>query len=118
MEAESELARRFDKRLEDPFAPARKDVVVICGKRASAQEQPGHRRPGGYADRVGVDLSPDRVQRTEPLEQPSVRDVAASGPLVHVVVRVDQARNPNAVRQVDPPAGGPPPAPPPTPFNP
>ncbi len=101
MEAESELARGFDKRLEDPFAPARKDVVMIRRERASAQEQPGHRRASGDTDRVGVDVSPNRIERTEPLEQSSIRDVTTSGPLVHVVVCVDQAGNRNAVRQME-----------------
>ncbi len=101
MEAQAQLARCLDQRLKDALAPTRKHVVVVGRQRAPAQQQPRHRSAGGEADSVGVDLGPDRVQRPQPLEQTPVRHIAASRPLVHVVVRVDQAWNGDAVRQVN-----------------
>ncbi len=101
VESQAQLQHRLDQRLEDSRPAVRKHVVVVGRKGAAAQEQT---RRGGVCsnpNRVGVDARPYRVKRPQPLEQRSVRRVTTRRPLVHVVVRVDEARHDHAVRGVD-----------------
>jgi hypothetical protein len=52
---------------------------------------------------VGVDARPHRVELGEPAEQSFLLGEPTSGPLVEVVVGVDQARRRQAARPVDDP---------------
>ena len=97
MKAQAELSRGFDEGLEDAMSSSRKDVVMVGGERAAGEEEPGHRGPGGYAHAVSVDPRPHRIEGAKPFEQGAVGHVTPGGPLVHVVVGIDQARHGDAV---------------------
>src|SRR5580658_4875459 len=81
-------------------AAAREHVVMISGGRAARPGQPGERGGGRISHDLLVDSRPDRVQLGQPAEQRRVGSPAPGGPLVEVMVRVDQARGGQA-------AGGP-----------
>ena len=101
VKADAELARHLHERLEKARPAVRKDVVVIGGEGASAQEQLRHRGACRDAHAVCIDACPHRVERAQPLEERAVGNVAARCPLVHVVVRVDKPRHGDAVGLVD-----------------
>ncbi len=82
-------------------AVAREDVVVVGDGGAAGQREPRHPGgAGGVRDPV-VEAAPDRVERDQPLEERVVGGHAAGGPLVEVVVGVDQARGDQAAVGLD-----------------
>ena len=74
--------------------------------------QPVRRQPPQRGSRRGphdllVDAGPHRVQRGEPLEQRGVDGQPAGGPLVQVLVGVDEAGGQHAAGAVDHAVGSP-----------
>ncbi len=103
MQPHADPLGRGDHRAENVAAGPGKDVVVVGGRGAAGQRHPGQaRRRGGVCD-LRVNARPDRVQLGQPVEQRRVRRVAASGPLVEVVVGVDQPRGDQAAGRIDAP---------------
>ena len=101
VEAQADLARRLDLDREQVAAVAREEVVVVGGGRAARageRDEPGAR--GGLLDRL-VDVRPDRVELLQPLEQRVVLREPARGPLVEVVVAVDEAGRGEQAAAVD-----------------
>jgi hypothetical protein len=74
-------------------------VLVVQPVRAS--------HPSAAADAALVDAGPHRVQRGEPLEQRGVDGQAAGGPLVEVLVGVDQTGGQQAAGAVEHAVGSP-----------
>jgi hypothetical protein len=101
VEAHADRPRGVDLDAEQVARRAREDVVVVGGRRAPRARQRRQPRAGGRGDHRVVDVLPDRVQRDEPLEQRGLLRVAARGPLVEVVVAVDQARGRQLAGGVD-----------------
>ena len=82
-------------------APAREDVVVVGrGRAARARER---RQPGARGGRLHlvVDVGPHRIELDEPLEERRLLREPARGPLVEVVVAVDEARRGETAAAVD-----------------
>ena len=80
-----------DLDLEEVAGVSREDVVVVGRRRAARareRRQTGARR---CPARLGVDQRPHRVELDQPLEQRRLLSEAAGGPLVEVVVAVDEA---------------------------
>ena len=102
VEAQPDLARRLDLDLQQVAGVAREEVVVVGGGRAARageRDEPG--AGGGLLDR-GVDVRPDRIELLEPLEQRVVLREPARGPLVEVVVAVDEPGRGEQAAAVDP----------------
>jgi hypothetical protein len=105
VEAHVQLSRRLDLDLEQVLGVLRKDVVVVGARAAAGAQERGEAGAGGGALDARVDAGPGRVELLEPLEQRRLLGEAARGPLVEVVVAVDEARRGEAAARVDPPAG-------------
>ena len=91
VEAQADLARRLDLDRQQVARVAREQVVVVGGGGAArARERDQPRARGRLLDR-GVDVRPDRIELLQPLEQRVVLRQPARGPLVEVVVAVDEA---------------------------
>ena len=75
-------------------------MVVGRGRAARARErgQPG---AGGRRLDLGVDVRPHRIELDEPLEERRLLGEAARGPLVEVVVAVDEPGRGQAAAAVD-----------------
>ena len=103
MEADAQLARGLDLRVDEPVLAAGEEVQVIRAGRAPGQQQLGQAHAGGHAHAVGVDPAPDLVQLRQPAEQGRFlhrRDVARQR-LRQVMVRVDEAGQHDLARGVD-----------------
>jgi hypothetical protein len=75
-------------------------VVVGRGRAARARER-GEPGAGGRRLDLGVDVRPDRIELDEPLEERRLLGQAAGGPLVEVVVAVDEPGGGQAAARVD-----------------
>jgi hypothetical protein len=106
MEADVQLARGLDLHCEQVAGVAGEHVVVIGAGAAARAQEGGEARAGGGALDVGVDPSPGRVQLLQPLEQRRLLGEPAGGPLVEVVVAVDEAGGGEAAASVDAAAVG------------
>ncbi len=76
-------------------AAVRIDVQVIAGGRAAGEQQLGHRGLRRYRDHLRCEVRPHPVETREPAEQLGVlrgRNRARQA-LIHVVMRVHEARN-------------------------
>ena len=101
VKAQSYLLGRFHFRSQQVAAVLGEQVVVVGGRGASRQRQRAERCAGRVMFELRVQVTPDGVQRGQPLEQRRVLRVAASDPLVEVVMDVDQTRGGQAPRTVD-----------------
>jgi hypothetical protein len=102
VEPQADLAGREDLRLEQVPGAAREDVVVVHGRGAAGQGEPGEVRGRGGVQLVGAEPGPDRVERGQPAEEGVVRGVAAGDPLVEVVMGVDEPGRDEEPAAVDP----------------
>lgn len=91
VEAEPDLPGRLDLRGEQIPAPGREDVVMVAGGGAAGQGQIAQPRARRALHHLGVHRGPHLVERRQPLEQRGVLGEPLGGPLVEVVVGVDQA---------------------------
>ena len=108
VEAQADGRGGADLDLEEVPGVAREDVVVVGGRRAARareRRQAGARR---CPARLGVDQRPHRVELDQPLEQRRLLSESAGGPLVEVVVAVDEAGRRQVAAAVDPAGSGPP----------
>ena len=101
VEAHAEAARRLDLDLEQVAGAGREDVVVVGRGRAARARERGQPGAGGRPLDLGVDVRPHRIELDEPLEQRRLLGEAARGPLVEVVVAVDEPRRGQAAAAVD-----------------
>ena len=92
VEAHVQLARGLDLDREQVAGAAREDVVVVGARAAAGARQRGQPGAGGGALDVAVDARPHGVELLQPLEQRRLLRHAARGPLVEVVVAVDEPR--------------------------
>jgi hypothetical protein len=100
-EAHAHGVRRFDAVVQ-PHAVG-VDVEVVTAGGAAAQQQLGHGHLARHAHHLGRQAHPDRVEALQPRKQLGVLH-ARNRPrerLVHVVVRVDQARHHHMAAGVD-----------------
>ncbi len=100
-EAHADGVRRLDAVVQ-PHA-ARVDVEVVTAGGAAAQQEFRHGHLAGHAHHLGREADPNRVQALEPRKQLGVlhRWNRPRERLVHVVVRVDQARHHDMATGVD-----------------
>ena len=82
-------------------AVTREDVVVVGDGGAAGGREPRETRRGGGVRDLGVEPAPDRVQRDQPFEEGVIGGEAARGPLVEVVMGVDQTGRDQAAGAVD-----------------
>ena len=101
-EAQPQLARRLQLRLEDAAAAAREDVVVVEDGRAARERELRQAGARGGVLGFGVEPRPHRVQLDQPFEQRRVLRAGARERLVEVVVRVDEARCDERAAEVEP----------------
>jgi hypothetical protein len=101
VEAHAEPARRLDLDLEQVARARGEDVVVVGRRRAARARQRGEPGAGRRPLDVGVDVRPDRIELDQPLEQRRLLGQAARGPLVEVVVAVDEPGRRQAAAGVD-----------------
>ena len=85
-------SRGLDLGAQDVAAVARKHVVVVHRRRAPAEASQPSPAEAAAADDVLVDAAPHRIELGEPPEQGRVDGQPTGGPLVEVVVGVDQPR--------------------------
>ena len=89
-DADAELARGLDLRLDQAGAARREDVVVVEDGRAAAERELREPGAGGRVLGLGVDPAPERVQRPEPAEEIGLLRPGPRQRLVQVMVRVDE----------------------------
>ncbi|MGF6921279.1 hypothetical protein OKW28_005476 [Paraburkholderia sp. 40] len=101
MKAHADSARGHDAVVET--AAVRIDIQMVARRRAARQQQFGHRGQRRYFDHVRREVRPHLVQVREPAEQLGVLRGGnrAREALVHVVMRVDEARNHEMAVQVE-----------------
>ncbi len=103
---QANVARRGDGCTEHVACSAREHVVVVGRGRAARPGQPGQRRRCRVQHDLLVDPRPDRVKLGQPLEQGRVHGPATRGPLIQVMVSVDQPRRRHAAGRIDDPPVG------------
>ena len=91
MEPQADLAGGLDLDGEQVAAVAREEVVMVGGGAAARARERGEAGAGGGALDLLVDVGPHRVELLQPLEQRRLLGEPARGPLVEVVVAVDEA---------------------------
>jgi hypothetical protein len=101
VKAHAEAGGRLDLHLEQVARAGREDVVVVGRGRAARAREGGQPGAGGGPLHLGVDVRPHRVELDEPLEERRLLREAARGPLVEVVVAVDEPRRGQAAAAVD-----------------
>jgi hypothetical protein len=101
VEAQADVARGRDLDFEQVAGAVREDVMVVGSRRAARARERGQAGAGGGLLHAGVDVRPHRVELLEPLEQRRLAREPACGPLVQVVVGVDEAGGRQAAAAVD-----------------
>jgi hypothetical protein len=91
VEPQADRGRRADLGSQQVAATGREHVVVVGARRAPSAREPPQRGGRRGPHDLLVDACPHRVQRREPLEQRGVDSEPAGGPLVEVLVGVDEA---------------------------
>ncbi len=69
VEPDADLGRSGDLGAEDIATVTRDDVVVVGARGAPGADEVGQGALGSDVDGIGVDATPDRVERGEPLEE-------------------------------------------------
>jgi hypothetical protein len=106
-EAQADPPRRLDLGTEDVAPVPREDVVVVHRGRAAGPREPPEPGRGSGTHDVLVDAAPDGVELGQPAEEGGVDRQSAGGPLVEVVVGVDEAGRGQAAGGVDHVGGAP-----------
>ena len=107
VEPQADRGRRADLGSQQVAAARREHVVVVGARRAAGAREPPQRRGRRGPHDLLVDAGPHRVQRGEPLEQRGVDSEPAGGPLVEVLVGVDEAGGQQAAGAVEHAVGSP-----------
>ena len=93
--------------LEEVPRVAGEDVMVVGRRRAARARERGQTGARRCPARVGVDQRPHRVELDQPLEQRRLLRESARGPLVEVVMAVDETGRRQVAAAVDPAGFGP-----------
>jgi hypothetical protein len=101
VEADAQVARGLDLDLQQVAGAVGEDVVVVGGRAAPRAQQGRQPGTGGGALDLGIEVGPGGIQVLEPLEQRRLLRQSPRGPLVEVVVAVDQPRRGEAAAAVD-----------------
>jgi hypothetical protein len=99
-DAHAELPCGLDLRLDQPVAPARKDVVVVEDRRAAGERELGDPGPRGGVLGLGVDSRPHWVELAEPAEEVRLLRTRARERLAKVVVRVHEPGSYDCAREL------------------
>src|SRR5437588_153911 len=101
LEANPDLAGCGYERLADARPAAGEDVVMVGRERAAGQQQAFQGDQGTSVDTLSVELRPERIEGLQPAEETRVGRVAASRPLIEMVVRIDETRHGHAVAKIE-----------------
>jgi hypothetical protein len=98
VEAQADIAGRVDRGVERAIIG--EDIEMVGAGRTARMDEFGHRNARRNADRIVIELGPDRIERLQPDKQLVVLNHYPGEVLVHVVVRVHHARHDHMARQV------------------